>query len=274
VNYALASIAGMLLVMAAQPDAARQAVTAIVAKIQRADYEGDRVALKRLHGELAPFVQERPLAPRVLYWRGFALWRRALNGFNEAADRKEIDEDLTQAVAEFRDAVARDPAFVDAKVGGSSCLVNLSFLNMDNAARARELFVQSERLLKEALATAPDNPRALWVQGANQWYGPPERGGGQEAAIATYERGLDLARKQLGRVTDPLEPTWGEPELLMNLAFANLNRATPDIAAAERHAQSALTLVPYWHYVRDILMVQIRKAKEPLLHLGSRERGL
>jgi hypothetical protein len=60
----------------------------------------------------------------------------------------------------------------------------------------------------------------------------------------------------------------------MNLAFANLNRATPDIAAAERHAQSALTLVPYWHYVRDILMVQIRKAKEPLLHLGSRERGL
>ena len=237
-NYVLASVAGIL-ILSAQPGDARQAVTALVAKIQRADYEGDRVALKRLHGELAPFVQDRTLASRVLYWRGFALWRRSLNGFNESADRKEIDEDLTQAVSDFRDAAARDSAFADAKVGGASCLVNLSFLNMDNAARARELFVQSDRLLKEAIATSPDNPRALWVQGANQWYAPPERGGGQPAALATYERGLDLARKQQGRVTDPLEPTWGEAELLMNLAFANLNRATPDIAAAERFAQSA-----------------------------------
>jgi hypothetical protein len=48
----------------------------------------------------------------------------------------------------------------------------------------------------------------------------------------------------------------------MNLAFANLNRAKPDLAAAERYAQSALALVPYWHYVRDILLPQIRKAKE------------
>ena len=101
----------------------------------------------------------------------------------------------------------RDSAFADAKVGGASCLVNLSFLNMDNAARARELFVQSDRLLKEAIATSPDNPRALWVQGANQWYAPPERGGGQPAALATYERGLDpffgfyawLDRAPLGR---------------------------------------------------------------------------
>ena len=44
----------------------------------------------------------------------------------------------------------------------------------------------------------------------------------------------------------------GEAELLTNLAFANLNRATPDLAAAESSAESALALVPYWHYVRDI----------------------
>jgi hypothetical protein len=54
---------------------------------------------------------------------------------------------------------------------------------------------------------------------------------------------------------------WGEAELLMNLAFANLNRATPDLAAAERYAESALALVPYWHYVQNILLPQIRKAK-------------
>jgi hypothetical protein len=240
----------------------RQVVTTIVAKIQRADYEGDRAALTRLRAELTPFVVDRELGSRVLYWRGFALWRRALNGFNDGANPKELEEDLTQCVHDFREALARDPAFVDAKVGAGSCLVNNSFLNLKtNRTRASELFADSMAILNEAFAAAPDNPRLLWVRGANQWFAPPERGGGQDVALATYERGLDLARRQKGRGTDPLAPTWGEAELLTNLAFANLNRATPDLAAAESSAESALALVPYWHYVRDILLPQIRKAK-------------
>ena len=262
-TYALTTVAGILFFMAAPAQETRHVVATIVTNIQRADYEGDRPGLKRLRAELSAFVDDRELASRVLYWRGFALWRRALNGFNDGADRREIEEDLTQCVTDFREAVARDPAFVDAKIGAASCLVNRSFLNLkSNPQRARELFVESTAVLSEALAAAPDNPRLLWVQGANQWYAPPDRGGGQAVAMATYERGLDLARRQKGRATDSLQPTWGEAELLMNLAFANLNRATPDLAAAERYAQSALGLVPYWRYVRDILLPQIRKARE------------
>ena len=109
----------------------------------------------------------------------------------------------------------------------------------------------------EALTAAPDNPRLLWIQGANQFYNPPERGGGQDVAIATYEKGLKLAREQQGRVSDALEPTWGEPELLMNLAFAYFNKEPRDVISAERCAKEALARVPYWHYVRDILMPQI-----------------
>jgi predicted enzyme related to lactoylglutathione lyase len=243
-----------------QPQGPRETVTAIVAKIQRADYEGDRPALKRLHAELAPFADDRQVGSRALYWRGFALWRRALNGFNEAADRREIGEDLEQAVVDFRSAVTRDPAFVDAKVGAASCLVNHSFLNLKtDPARARDSFAESTAILDEALAAAPENPRLLWVQGANQWYAPAASGGGQGVALATYQKGLELVRRQKGRVADPLEPAWGEAELLMNLAVANLNRTTPDLVAAEQYAQSALALVPYWHYVRDILLPQIRK---------------
>jgi hypothetical protein len=269
-TYALAGLMSALLFVVSPLQDKRQAVTALVANIQRADYEGDRTALKRLHAELTPFVDDRQVASRVLYWRGFALWRRALNGFNDAADRTQIGEDLTQAVIDFQEAVARDPAFVDAKIGAASCLVNNSFLNLkSNPTRARELFVQSMAILNEASAAAPDNPRLLWVQGANQWFAGPERGGGQDVALATYAKGLELAR-QKGRGTDPLEPTWGEPELLMNLAFANLNRTTPDLATAERYARSALALVPHWHYVRDILLPQILKQKEKGDERGAR----
>jgi hypothetical protein len=241
-------------------DRSREQVIKIVTRIQRADFEGDRSALKRLYGELGPFVENRKLAARVRYWRGFALWRRALNAQNESAGQKEIEDDLTQAAAEFHAASTNDPAWSDAKGGEAFCLVGISAMHLKEP-RAREMFLQSRALLSEALAAAPDNPRLLWLQGGYQYYGSPEQGGGQSVALATYEKALELARRQKGRVTDPLEPAWGEPELLMTLAYTNLNRTTPDVAAAERYAQDALALVPYWHYVRDILMPQILEAR-------------
>jgi hypothetical protein len=240
--------------------AARESATRIVTQIQRADYEGDRAALQRLFEELAPFAETGDLASRVRYWRGFALWRKVLNGFNDSADPKELEQDATRAVSEFEHAFTRDPAFVDAKVAASGCLSNLIFLNRENPARMQELITRSGGLLKEARAAAPDNPRLLWVWGAIQWVVGPERGGGQAAAIATYQKGLASARQMKGPGRDPLEPSWGEPELLMNLAWSHLNLATPDVGAAEKYAREALALVPYWRYVRDILMPQIHDA--------------
>jgi hypothetical protein len=253
---------GTLGMAASSPDTARRSMGAIVARIQKADYEGDRRALVRLAAELAPYTMNGPLASRARYWRGFALWRRALNGFNEKdADPKEIERDLAGAVAEFTEAVAKDPGFADAKSAAAACLWSLSWLNRDDAELRQKYLTDGVRRKDEAQKAEPDNPRVLWVVGGGEWYVPVERGGGQTKAIQTYERGLALARKQRGSVTDPLEPAWGEPELLMNVAWSQLNRATPDLNAAESNARAALAIVPSWHYVRDILLPQIREAK-------------
>jgi hypothetical protein len=243
-------------------DGEREKVVTIVAQIQRADYEGNSPALARLYEELTPFVEEKELASRVRYWRGFALWRRALNGFNESADPKELEQELKQAMDEFDAATARDPGFVDAKVGAISCLSNILFLDHSDPVRTQEQLAKGKALAQEARAAAPENPRLLWVLGANLWYTPAERGGGQAKTMETYEKGLEFARKQRGSVTDALEPSWGEPELMMNLAWANLHKAQPDLGASEKYARAALEIVPYWHYVRDILLPQILQAKE------------
>jgi hypothetical protein len=239
----------------------RDAIVHVVVQIQRADYEGDRPALKRLHDELAPIPEDKRLASRVLYWRGFALWRRAINGFNESPTPTDLEEDLTQAVADFKDSIAQDPAWVEPKVGAGSSLGYLMFLHRKEPTHIQELLQQSSPLLKEAMTTSPDNPRLLWVLGPIRWSSPPERGGGQDKAIEGYNKGLEAIRNQKRDASDPLEPSWGEPELLMSLAWSNLNRTTPDLSAAEQDAQAALKLVPYWHYVRDILMPQIRAAQ-------------
>ncbi len=254
---------GTLGMAASRPEAARQSMAAIVGRIQKADYEGDRKALVRFAAELAPYTMDGPLASRARYWRGFALWRRALNGFNEKdADPKEIERDLAGAIAEFTEAAAKDPAIAaDAKSASAACGFSLAYLNKDDVEVRKGYLVRSIGLLDEAKKAAPENPRVLWVVGGGEWYVPVERGGGQAKAIATYERGLELARRQKEGVADPLEPGWGEPEMLMNLAWSHLNRATPDLDAAESNARAALAIVPNWHYVRDILLPQIREAK-------------
>src|SRR4029078_11253741 len=83
---------------------AREQAARIVAQIQRADYEGDRAAMQRGYDEVKPFMEDQKLASRIRYWRGFAKWRRAINGFNDAIDPKELARDLNPAVDEFKAA--------------------------------------------------------------------------------------------------------------------------------------------------------------------------
>jgi hypothetical protein len=240
----------------------RENVTKIVVQIQKADYEDDRPALQRLYGELTPFTESKDLGSRVFYWRGFALWRKAINGFNDNVDKKDLEQDLHQATEEFEKSATADPGFVDAKIALGSCFGLLAYsVNKKDPTEMQALAAKSRQALKDAQAMAPDNPRLLWVLGPIYWNIPAERGGGQAKALDAYEKGLETLRTHKNATNDPLEPTWGEPELLMSLAWSNLNRATPDLNAAEQNAQAALALVPNWHYVREILMQKIRDAK-------------
>ena len=238
----------------------REQAASIVAQIQRADYEGDRTAMQRGYDELKPFLEDQKLASRIRYWRGFAQWRRAINGFNDAVDPQELARDLNTALDEFKAAIELDPKFVDAKVGIISSLGFLLFADQQDEARKKERIEQILATEKEASAMAPDNPRLIWVRGPILWNSPPERGGGQDKAIQNYQRGLEVCSK-IKTSDDPLEPSWGKPELMMSLAYSCLNMTPSDVNSGERYARDALEIVPYWHYVRDILLPQILAAK-------------
>jgi tetratricopeptide (TPR) repeat protein len=217
--------------------------------------------MQRGYDDLKPFMDDPELASRIRYWRGFAKWRRAINGFNDAVDPKELAQDLNTALDEFNAAIELDPKFVDAKVGIISSLGFLLFADPQDDARKKQRVEQILATEKEASAMAPDNLRLVWVRGPILWNSPPERGGGQDKAIANYERGLEICSK-IKTSDDPLEPSWGKPELMMSLAYCYLNAKSADVNAAERYARNALETVPYWHYVRDILLPQILAAKE------------
>jgi tetratricopeptide (TPR) repeat protein len=238
----------------------RDQASGIISKIQRADYEGDQAAMQKGYDDLKPFVEDEQLASRIRYWRGFAQWRRAINGFNDSVDPKELEQDLKIALDEFKVAIEKDPKFVDAKVGMISCNGFLLFVEAKDETRRKERIERILALEKEATAMAPDNPRLIWVHGPVLWNTPPERGGGQDKAIENYQRGLEICSK-IKTTDDQLEPSWGKAELMMSLAYCYLNTKPGDVNTAERYARGALEIVPYWHYVRDILLPQILAAK-------------
>jgi hypothetical protein len=187
----------------------REAVVKIVTQIQKADYEGDRPTLQRLFGELTPFTGNKEFASRVFYWQGFALWRKAINGFNENVDKADLQHDLQQAAEEFDNSASADPAFVDSKIALGSCFGLLAYaVGKKDAAEQQALLAKSRQAITDARAAAPDNPRLLWVLGPVYWNLPPDRGGGQAKAMEAYERGLETIRshKYWHYVRDILEP--------------------------------------------------------------------
>jgi hypothetical protein len=250
---------------APRPPASEEHVVQLVEQIRQADYAGDRQALRDLHTRLAEAPTRASPRSLVLYWQGFALWRRAINGFNETPTPTDLDADASAAARDFESALAEDPKLVDAQAGLAACIGLRMYLHRTPDDEMRAMLGRVKSLLAEAEALEPGNPRLLWVRGPMEWWtpkgSPPDTLDAHQAkAMATYARGLEEIERVHGSPAEPLRPGWGEPELHMSLAWAYLNRRQPDVAQAELHGRRALALVPSWHYMRDILMPQIATA--------------
>jgi tetratricopeptide (TPR) repeat protein len=242
-------------------DPAAKQVAESMRRILRADYEADQATLKREFDALKKQVDSPEVGAEARYWRGFARWRAGINGWNDGMSPTEIAEHTAAAADEFAKAIERDPTFADARAAMAICRATLLFSAQPEPADKMDRLRESSSQLKRALDESPENPRTLWLVGGTYFWTPPEQGGSVDKAVSIYEKGLAAARRAPAADAAPLRPTWGEPELLMSLAYARLKQPTPDLDAAEKYAREALARVPYWHYVRDILMKQIDAAR-------------
>src|SRR5262249_16033115 len=154
----------------------------------------------------------------------------------------DMQADLRQAIDEFTEAQRHRANFVDAKVGALSSIgmLGASMLRSKPAGlkdpEIQEMWTKVMQLIKAADAVDPQNPRLIWAKGPNFWHIPPENGGGPEKVIEMYEKALDsIHQHKIVASSDPLEPSWGEPQLMMSLAWAKLNGPAPDLSAAEHY---------------------------------------
>jgi len=249
---------------AAEPEAHERARLGQWAEeIRRADYRGDREELRRLSVTCAE-PSDPALARYHGYWRGFARWRRAINGFSETPLPEDLGADLESAVADFKSALARDPGWIEAKIGLVGSSGNLLWLARDDPERRNRILEEYRPMARELQEVGAANPRALWLIGGMQLSAPPPWGGDFVKAAATLRRGLEAARSEaLSEEPEALAPRWGAAELLMNLAYLHSHGAAPERALALAYAEGALAMVPDWHYVKDVLLPQVEALPRP-----------
>jgi hypothetical protein len=237
----------------------------VVRDIRAADYRGARADLRTLADKLDG-VKDPKLAAYRHYWRGFALWRRALNGFNETPTPQDLEDDLKAGLASFRAALGEKPDWIEARIGMVGCGSSLLFLAQGDAPRTEAILNDFLPVAREVREKGADNPRALWLTGGAQLGAPPPYGGDAAKAVATFHRGITaaLAEGQRTGADEPLWiPRWGGAENVMSLAYLYSHSALTNRDVALAYAEGALVAAPEWHYVRDILWPQILELPQP-----------
>ncbi|HEY6929337.1 MAG TPA: hypothetical protein VJA66_06645 [Thermoanaerobaculia bacterium] len=245
------------------PPCAGDRMSAIVAEVKSADYRGDRAALERLDAILDE-VDGGGFGEYREYWKGFARWRRALNGFNETPAPSDLADDLEKAIAHFRKSLDLRPNWIEARIGIVGCGASLLYLAGGDEVKKQALRKEFVPMLQSVQKDGAENPRALWLIGGMQFGSPPPYGGDLARATATLTHGLAAAwNESTARpASSPWVPAWGGAENLMNLAYIWSHSAAPNKSQALAYAQGAITAAPDWHYVKDILLPQIQKLPE------------
>jgi hypothetical protein len=254
----VSAVAAPSAAFASGASAEERALAEAASAILQNDYRGDRAQLLARAESLERMRGERNAKYRE-YWIAFAYWRRGFNGLNETPKPADLGEDFVRCEAHARAALAIDPAFEDARGALMGCLMGRLWVpGAVPDDRKPEFIRQGSEVMKALAERAGSNPRNLWLVGMQQAYRPA--GGDTSAAVATWKKGLAGAREEAlaAAARDPWVPSWGAPEILMNLA--NFHTYTkPDKAVARAYAEGALAMAPEWHYVRDILMLAIEK---------------
>jgi hypothetical protein len=261
-NVLALAVLARVSVSAAAPEAT---LSERVIAIRAADYRGAREDLKRLAVAL-----ERPGDPGLEayrhYWRGFAWWRRALNGFNETPVPADLEQDLRQGVASFRAALERQPAWIEPRIGLVGCWSALLYVPSVGSPQREAILKEALPVVREVDERGSTNPRALWLDGGSRIGAPPPRGGDLQKAAATFRQGFQAALDEQRSIPagEPVWiPRWGGAENLMSLAYLYTHTAVANRSLAFAYAEGALLAAPDWHYVQDVLWPQITALPEP-----------
>lgn len=133
------------------------------------------------------------------YWQAYALYYTAIYYLQN--DEEKMAEKTTDRAIDLLDKLSEKTA------EDFALLAYLQSFSISFKAGVKAPFIsaRSSKNARIALEMAPDNPRAHYVLGNNDYYTPEQFGGGKEV-VSYLEKALELSRQQ---PDNPYLPTWG-----------------------------------------------------------------
>jgi tetratricopeptide (TPR) repeat protein len=246
-------IASLLLASVVRPASAQQASQdSLRARLERAVVSADWAALDRVTADLRSASASAPRNAWLHYDLAYALHRRAsgLIVEDKASDAKTMLEEAVKVAGRARElgggaqAQALEGAVTGQLAGATG---GLSLMRLGRA---------SFRLLDEAVAAAPNDPRVALLNGISRVNAPAFAGGGPSRGEAELRRALRLY--ETDRAVSP-QPTWGRADAHIWLAIALEKQSKLPEAQAE--LTRALALAPGHRWIVETLQPALARRR-------------
>lgn len=215
------------------------------AQIETAMAKGDGGALERLEATITAASTAQPKDPWLLYDLGYLLHRRA--SLFLAAQKPKL-------ARPFLDRADRTLERCIALGGGGTAIALRGAVAGQLAGASGTLGAirngpRSLKLLDQARAAVPNDPRAALLRGMTLYYTPAAFGGGPAKAEPDLRRAVALFATDSARAP---QPTWGRTDahLWLGIVLRDLKRP----AEARREWREVLALSPGYRLVADSLL--------------------
>ena len=217
----------------------------------RNDRNGLRAAIDRAHAA----GRHEPVRAMALYYAAWGEWALSHSEL-QMGDMPSAQTTLVRAERAAREGLALRPDDAEFVVMLADVLI---WRLVADPRQFAEVAPEVRALRARALASQPDNPRALIMEAGLIFNTPPERGGDRTKGLALWKRAITLFEQETARpVADPLRPDWG---LALSYAWVcdlHLAMRPRQAEEARASARKALELRPDFWYVKDVIAPRLR----------------
>jgi len=187
----------------------------------------------------------------ALYYLAYAE-SRIVNFYFSEENMDDAKPFVNAGIAHLETSLEINPANADAKALLASLLGNkIAF----NPFSGMTLGPKSGRLIGEAFALAPENPRVSLIAGQSAFYTPKMFGGGKEKALKHFQEALKKYRHNAP--AEPLAPRWGRVDAHIYCGLSHMD--LKEYAEARTAFNQALTLEPGHGWVSLVLLPELEK---------------
>lgn len=224
------------------------ALLKVKAAVQEAAVSGDVAALKAARELASVTAQTSSRKAVALYYVGYANYTLA----NHPSEKETKEQNIDAGIAALEEAVKLETTFADAHALLSSLYGQKASAGMMNGMKFGS---KSSIAMERAFALAPNNPRALILDGISFYFKPAMWGGDKQKALANLQKACELVEQGAAAAKEAVMPDWGHAEAFAwkGLMFAKAEDNDNAKAAYER----ALQLAPNYNWVKFVLLPKV-----------------